>query len=369
MEFNESRRQNLTNLLLYDMRPVKVRSMRFAHVSLICLLSMGCRGSSDKDSSLLEPETMTQPTWLTIESMGQDGAWLRAHSPPDTPEEIWLVGGQPNRGAIKIGNAIKGFQTLELPTGTPLLNWADGTSTNMWVGGLYGSILQWNGAVWIDHSLDIEEAIWGLVVTENSEKVVAVGGSSRWGGDEGFVYSYQDDEWTAHTLPEELNGLSNLFKIAFDGEQYWMVGTAGALLYGSPEALTAIPTGLTQDLITAISTPSSSTVQIVGGRGTGIYLTGQNGTLSTPSQLIAGINGIATDSAGNSILVGEMGYSQLLMDTDSTAVEPTPVTTHILHAAAVHTIDDKQYWYAVGGNLATAESTFEGTILAMEWSP
>ena len=351
------------------MQPTKVRYKPVAHVSVFCLLSMGCRGSLDHDSSSVEQDIEYSPAWSLLEQTDQGGAWLRAHTPSDTPEEIWLVGGQPNEGAIKIGNAVKGFQSLELPAGTPLLNWADGASTNMWVGGLYGSILHWNGAVWIDHSLDIEEAIWGLVVTENGEKVVAVGGSSRWGGNEGVVYSFQDEEWTSHSLPQELTGLSNLFKVAFDGEQYWMVGTSGALLYGSLDDLTAIPTGLTQDLITAIPTPNSSIVQIVGGRGTGIYLTGQGGTLSTPSQLIAGINGIATDLSGNSLLVGEMGFSQLLSDDEDLVIEPVPVTTHILHAAAVHTIGDAQYWYAVGGNLATAESTFEGSILTMEWSP
>ena len=350
------------------MQPNYLSHTRFTHISIFCLLSMACRGSSNKDSGVPATDVSVNPNWVSIDSNEQDGAWLRAHVPSDTPEDLWIVGGQPTAGSIKIGNAIKGFAPLEVPEGTPLLNWADGTSTNMWVGGLHGSILHWDGAVWVDYSLDIEEAIWGLVVVDNGATVVAVGGSSRWGGNEGIVYSFQNDVWTSHPLPDELDGLNNLFKVAFDGEQYWMVGTSGALLYGTLDDLTAVPTGLTQDLITAIATPNDSTVQIVGGRGTGLYVTGQNGALSTPTQLIAGINGIASDASGNSLLVGEMGYSQLLTKTEET-VEPVPVTTHILHAAAVHTVDDTQYWYAVGGNLATAESTFEGSILSMEWTP
>ena len=84
----------------------------------------------------------------------------------DDHKNVWLVGGQPEKGAIKIGNAEDGFEKLDLPEGTPLLNWADGSSTNMWVGGLNGSILHWNGSEWFDYSLTVEEAIWGLVVTD-----------------------------------------------------------------------------------------------------------------------------------------------------------------------------------------------------------
>lgn len=333
---------------------------------------MGCQQSADKDSGGQSLGNKTDPTWSIVESVGTDGAWLRAHIPSDEPTNVWIVGGQPEQGAIKIGNAETGFERMDIPTGTPLLNWADGTSTNMWVGGLSGSILHWNGSEWFDYSLPVEEAIWGLVVTDNGQTIVAVGGSSRWGGEEAIAYRRQNDAWTPLVLPEELSGLSNLFKVDFDGEKYWMVGTSGALIHGDAEDLVPVPTGLTQDLITVLAGENlmdGAEVQIVGGRGTGIYVTGQNGTLNSPSQLIAGINGIATDTTGNSLLVGEMGYGQILSSNDNTIIEPIPVTTHILHAAAVHTINEKQYWYAVGGNLATAESTFEGSILTMAWSP
>ena len=354
------------------MQLANLKPIWFSLISSYCLLLVGCQKSSGKDSGEPEFETKTEPTWSIIESLDTDGAWLRAHVPSDNPETVWIVGGQPEQGAIKIGNAEVGFEILDLPEGTPLLNWADGTSTNMWVGGLNGSILHWDGSEWFDYSLVVEEAIWGLVVTDNGQTVIAVGGSSRWGGEEAIAFGRQNDDWTPLVLPEELSGLSNLFKVDFDGEKYWMVGTSGALIYGDIEELSPVPTGLTQDLITVLASENllnGSDVQIVGGRGTGIYVTGQNGTLSSPSQLIAGINGIATDTMGNSLLVGEMGYGQLRDTNDDTIIEPLPVTTHILHAAAVHNLNGKQYWYAVGGNLATAESTFEGSILTMEWSP
>jgi hypothetical protein len=254
---------------------------------------------------------------------------------------------------------------MTLPSDTPLLNWADGTSTNMWVGGLSGTILHWDGSVWSDHSLGIEEAIWGLAVVDDT--VVVVGGSSRWGGDAAILFTYENDLWTSVDLPMELSGIDNLFKVAYDGSQYWMVGTSGALIYGSLDNLQPIPTGITQDLITVIATESNA--QIVGGRGTGIYTKGVNGTLEEPTQIIAGINGITANSDDLSLLVGELGYGTFLNSDSETWVEIPAATTHILHAAAVHEMDGKQYWYAVGGNLATADSTFDGSILTMEWRP
>lgn len=335
---------------------------------IVIWILVGCTTDKMQDSG--KSVEASTPTWDVLEAIDQDGAWLRAHIPPDTPDTVWLVGGQPEQGAIKIGNAITGFAAIELPTATPLLNWADGSSDNLWVGGLHGTLLKWNGAEWTDHSIEISEAIWGLTVNEDTGGVVAVGGSSRWGGDHAIAYHYDSDgsEWVPLTLPTELDGLNNLFKVAYDGSNYWMVGSSGALLYGSLDSLTAVPTGLTQDLITVVSPPSSPVAHIVGGRGTGLYTTGVSGDIEPTTQFIAGINGITVDTAAHGLLVGEMGYGALLSD-GSILHEPTPVTTHILHAAAVHSIEDRQYWYAVGGNLATAESTFEGSILALEWTP
>ncbi len=334
---------------------------------LVCLsLFVGCTSSKQSDTGVNAPNEFT-PEWTVIESVDSSGAWLRAHVPSDDTDSVWLVGGQPTQGAIKVGNAVDGFESLSLPADTPLLNWADGTSTNMWVGGLYGTILHWDGSTWQDHSLNIEEAIWGLVTHDDT--VVAVGGSSRWGGESAIAVAKEgiDTEWTTLDIPEELGNLSNLFKVDFDGGNYWMVGTAGAAIYGQLDTLEAIPTGITQDLITVLGLPNGQ-VGIVGGRGTGIYMTGNNGELSDATQLIAGINGIASNPSGDQLLVGELGFATFGQTGTGTWVDIPPTTTHILHAAATHELNGTEFWYAVGGNLATADSTFEGSILAMEVS-
>ncbi len=347
----------------YNMSSLLLLSFSFGSF----LYTTGCNGAkTDTDTGTETGETPVPPQWSIIESADTRGAWLRAHIPSDTPETVWMIGGQPEMGAIVTGNHTQGFTTLELPSGTPLLNWGDGTSDNLWVGGLGGTILQWDGNAWHDHSLEIEEAIWGLFVHDDGS-VVVVGGSSRWGGDHAVIYEWRNELWTEWALPEEVTSLPNLFKVTHDGSHYWMVGSAGTVLYGENTDIVALPTGITTDIITAIANPQTG-VELVGGRGTGIYLQGKNGTLSDTTQLIAGINGISTTISGDtSLVVGEMGYASFRQDSSWTEV--TPVTTHILHASATHQLNGAQVWYGVGGNLATADSTFEGSILTMEWSP
>lgn len=339
----------------------------FAQYLLPISILTGCTSQKVSDTGTDTSDKFT-PAWTVIESTDANGAWLRAHVPSDETESVWLVGGQPTQGAIKVGNAVEGFTSLSLPADTPLLNWADGTAEDMWVGGLYGTILHWNGNTWEDHSLDIEEAIWGLVV--EGQTIVAVGGSSRWGGESAVAVTKDspDTEWTTLAIPEELGNLSNLFKVDFDGSNYWMVGTGGAAIYGQLDSLEALPTGITQDLITVLGLPDGK-VSIVGGRGTGVYMTGNDGELSEATQLIAGINGVAANQSGNQLLVGELGFAtfgQVGQDNGTAWTDIPASTTHILHAATTHELNGSEFWYAVGGNLATADSTFEGSILAME---
>lgn len=316
------------------------------------VLTSGCSGSSDDTSQGVDPSSHD---WATIESADERGAWLRAFSTSDT---TWIIGGQPKIGAMLRGDPINGFDPFPLPENTPLLNWADGTTNNLWVGGLYGTILQWNGTEWIDHSQDVDEAIWGLVV--QGDEVVAVGGTSRWGGTTGVIFHWNGSVWNNISPPTELSGVGNFFKVAYDGSQYWVVGASGSAFYGDIEGWTAVPTGITHDLITVIS-PEPNSVEIVGGRGTGIYLIGDTESLITQEPLIAGINGIANHDEQR-LLVGELGYS--VVHTDNGVLEIEATTSHILHAATA--TSDGKYWIAVGGNLATSEDTYEGSVLFME---
>ena len=136
--------------------------MNFFALIFACSSSSEDTSSIDPSKDLPEEENLK---WNVSVENDERGAFLSAWSPKD--DEIWVVGGLPSAGVVLKGNKEIGWTEVELPENTPLLNWIHGTSeTDIWVGGLYGSILQWNGSEWLDHSQEVEEAVWGIFVRE-----------------------------------------------------------------------------------------------------------------------------------------------------------------------------------------------------------
>lgn len=331
---------------------------------------------AETDTALFDTANDTSPSWNILIDADPRGAWLSAFAP--TPADVWVVGGQPEEGKILRGNHRDGFTEFSLPLSlptVPLLNWVHGQEDHLWVVGLHGSILEWNMDHWVDHSLAIDEAFWGVHSRETDDglEVWAVGGSSRWGGTQGVVYRYHTDTstpqgtWEEIALPPEVSSVSNLFKVTFDGNNYWIVGTEGTLLYGTADNLRAMPTGMTQDLITVWSDNENHAL-IVGGRGVGIFAEATMGNVDSVSQLIAGINGISYHN-NEILLVGEMGYAiwnHRNTDGSMNSTEIPAVTRNILHASTAVVDSETDIRYAVGGNLATADSSYQGTILFLE---
>ncbi len=293
-----------------------------------------------------------------------DRGWVHAHEEYEggafmaiweaAPGELWVVGGQEAEGFVLVGEK-DSWVPLTLPAETPLLNWVHGTSArDVWVGGLSGTILHWDGSSWSDYSVEMEEAIWGIHA-KGVDSVIAVGGTSRWGGERGKILALQDGGFAEVPLPEQLSAVSNLFKVSYLNDQYWAVGAGGALLYGDENGFSAVGTGMAADLITIVS--SSSALHAVGGRGTGVYFPILDGEQQAAIQLPAGINGV-DDTESGVLVVGERGYSAEIANGE--IQEHTAVTFDVLHAALV---DSKGERYAVGGNLFTADSFFHGTLL------
>ena len=129
------------------------------------------------------------------------------------PTAAWLKSSDNPRTASS-------WQELDYEDEVPLLNWVHGTSSSdVWVGGLNGAVLHWNGSSWTDHSMDIEEAIWG--VYSFPDHIIAVGGSHA-GGAPLFHLDRQDESWSNHPLPSELQGLSNSSRLASSvAEKIW----------------------------------------------------------------------------------------------------------------------------------------------------
>lgn len=298
--------------------------------------------------------------WEAVLEQDDRGAFLSVWGPSGS--DVWIVGGQPETGLVLRGSAAGGFVEEALPAGVPLLNWVHGVSaSDLWVGGIQGALLHWDGSAWTDFSQDMEEAIWGVYAV-SSDEVYAVGGSSGFGGENAVALRWDGASWSNVALPSELDGLDNIFKVHHDGTNLWMVGKQGAAMVGDGITMTAVATGITADLVTANRPASGGPMVVVGGRGTGTILEAGADSLTVTAKANAGLNGVQVFASGTqAVVVGEGGYSALYNLDDDSVTEQLPLTTDVLHAAwgeAGGTM------YAVGGNLFTAGDTYHGTVLA-----
>ena len=346
---------------------------------MLSLLFIAC--TSDTKETGSEPASEPTLEWEIAIEGDERGAYLSAWG--SSAEDLWIVGGQFDAGLVLRGNAQdpSTWSSVELPEGTPLLNWVHGTSSNnVWMGGLSGTLLRWNGSELEDHTITISgeegeqpinEAFWGVHAISETE-AIAVGGESRWGGEQAVIYHWDGVLWSPLSLPEELNELTNLFKVHHDGSKYWLVGAAGAAIYGDATGWTPIPTGFATDLITVTHPQGASESLIVGGRGTGVMFKGNGGAspnLNQVSELIAGINGVfglGSDSEdSDALIVGERGYGAFINPETAELTELPAVTLSILHAAYGFKTDNSEVYVAAGGNLFTADEYFKGTVLLL----
>lgn len=291
--------------------------------------------------------------WRFAEQGAPEGVFLSAWGA--SGDDVWVVGGQPDRGAVLRG-AGTSFAPIDLPPGVPLLTWVHGTSADdVWVAGIEGTVLHWDGDDWNDRSLDTDQALWGIHARPGA--VRAVGGQSSWGGDAAVAAEWDGTAWTFLDLPPELDELSSLFKVTWDGDAWWVVGAGGVALTGSP--LQTVGTGFAQDLVTVDA--SGGPLVVVGGRGTGAVLERAGEGLAVTAQARAGLQGVDVIDAERALVCGENGLTGLYDVAGDALVEVPPLTTDVLHGCFVAP-DGRPY--AVGGNLFTSGDTFMGTILA-----
>lgn len=329
------------------------------------LLLIACSG---KEADTAQPQT----SWIPVLENDGRGAIMSLWQAPDD-NSIWAVGGQAASGLVlkstETPQIDSNWQELEHESEVPLLNWVHGTSSSdVWVGGLNGAVLHWNGNSWIDHSLEVEEAVWGIY--SFSDQIVAVGGGSRWGGSNAFfaIFDRQSESWTNHPLPTELENLSNFFKVGIVGNgdnigpdlQIWGIGAAGSAVIFIDGTLEAVPTGSAADLVTLHHHMGKTTV--VGGRGTGTIATATADGLAFIGQTMAGLNGVFTVSDEQAFVAGERGYSAIVDLSNGELAEMPIETLDVMHTALV----TDSHLIAAGGNLFTSESSFHGSLFTRE---
>ena len=218
------------------------------------LLIIACSG---KEVDTAQPQTSWAPV---LENDGRGAIMSLWQSPDDG--SIWAVGGQANSGLVLKSSdnprTASSWQELDYEDEVPLLNWVHGTSSSdVWVGGLNGAVLHWNGSSWTDHSLDIEEAYLGCSIA--FQTTLSPLAEAHAGGEHRFsTFDRQDESWSNHPLPSELEGLSNFFKVGIVGSgenlgaelKIWAIGAAGSAAILNDDTLEAVPTGSAADLVT-----------------------------------------------------------------------------------------------------------------------
>lgn len=279
-------------------------------------------------------------------------------------EDAWVVGGSLTGGGVAFRlSPDGGLADVPLPDNTAMLTWVHGRGVDdVWVSGLYGTLLHWDGSSWTDRSLDVVEAFWGVHAGPDGT-VVAVGGPFRQVGSAPVLARGDAASGLVLVdLPSDLTDFSeNLFKVHHDGvDRFCAVGAAGvALSLGTSGPATSMPTGTAMDLVTVEG--SGRDLVAVGGRGTGgvFELDGQGTGWSLAAEAPAGVSGVSLLEDGRAIVVGENGFAALWDRPSGDLVVSEPVTIDLLHAVWVDAEEDVAW--AVGGNWFGSDYT--GTLL------
>lgn len=317
--------------------------------ALFLLLSVACTKDEVDDSAI-------GAAWETQLSFDDRGMFMSVWGSGAGP--VWVVGGQEDQGVVLRGDDAD-WESVPLPADTPMLTWISGVSdSDLWVCGLAGTLMHWDGSDWTDHSQPVEEAFWGLYTLGDS--AVAVGGRFRTSGAAPIAYQWEGQDWSALTLPEELPEIPNLFKVHHDGDAFVVVGAQGISLKVQDGVTSGVPTGFTDDLVTVHRSEDGELIA-VGGRGTGGIFTYDGSSWTQKQETIAGLSGVFDVGQGQVIAVGERGYAGVYDRDTDTWTERRPLAQDLLHAVWV---SDSGKVYAVGGDFLSDD--FYGTLLTSE---
>lgn len=280
--------------------------------------------------------------------------------------DVWIVGGQPDEGVLLRGGP-GGLDPIDLPEGTPMLNWVHGTSaSDVWLAGLRGTLLHWDGSTFTSHSQDVPEAFWGVHAAEG--QVLAVGGPFRAEGQQPILYHHDGTEWASLPIPSELSP-SGLFKAHHDGSLFQVVGAEGTALSVAHDGTTApVATGTGIDLITLhrAEGDAGSRLIAVGGRATGILMEHDGTRWNLLDEAFTGLSGVHDLGDGQVVAVGERGLTVHYNRTTGALTDNLQSPTlDLLHAVWVA---PSGLAWAVGGNFYTS-GDFRGVVLHGELAP
>ncbi len=294
-------------------------------------------------------------TWEVAEGATESG-WLLSVWGPEGTDVRYAAGGTlDNDGGS--GTLLRyesgAWQEMVLPAETPLLNWVYGfAADDVFVAGLNGVMLHWDGTAFTSMPTPTDEWLWG-VWGAAPDDVWAVGGGGRT-EDEAVILHYDGSAWTQVEVPPlERAGVRAFFKVWGSGpNDVVIVGQRGIILRWDGTRFHEQGAGLSDDLISVWGTDADHVVA-VGGRGNGVVAR-WDGTEWRNARLspLPGLNGVWL--RGDTIhAVGILGtIARIDFQTLTYEVDPTDATLDF------HAIfgDGTERLTAVGGDLALGPS-------------
>jgi hypothetical protein len=345
--------------------------MRAASFGMLGLLLGGCiqtpaegeESDSGSDThaesgSESESETGTEPSgWQPVlQANAEIGALMSVWGA--SPDELFVVGGQPEPGGGRILRGSDDTWELEsLPAEVAMLNWVYGVDGEVWSVGVGGTILRREEGAWIAEASPTDRVLWGLWGASAAE-LWAVGGDGV-ADDPVLLRRDAAGVWTSVELPPLGTDAHALFKIwGSAADDVWSVGDAGATVHWDGDAWTAHPDPDGIDLISVWGSPDEGVIA-VGGRANGRIDRVSGDSWSGQTIAVPGLNGVWVDPVAGATVVGTQGTIYRLSAGGYELEQEEADTTMVLHSVFGFSDGPR---YAVGGSLLMPPP-FLGVIL------
>ncbi len=280
---------------------------RFSPALLLPVLLGGSGCPQPEPTDGLAPATWTTALQTDIDV----GAFLSVWGPSSA--DVWAVGGQVT-SVMDTGTGVAyrrldgDWSPVDVPAGTPLLNWVHGTDSRVWVVGNAGAALHYDGNAWVQTDTPTDVSLWGCWAVSDDD-VWAVGGDTFDDQSPPVLLHWDGASWIDHPMPA-LDGRmpSAMFKVwAAASDDVWVVGDLGVIVHYDGTAWSHVLSSTGNDLISLWGVGPDE-VLAVGGRSIGT-LARWDGTSWTSEEAgrFAGLNGVWMDESGDAALAGNMG--------------------------------------------------------------
>lgn len=329
------------------------------HATLLVVLWAGCDQPPDTKGVDTDTDADGSPYTLDLQARRVDdplGMFMSVWGPD--ADDVWLVGGQKGGDGFVLRGTSDAFEPVDLPDGTPMLNWVHGAADDdVWVGGVAGTLLHHDGSGWTSHDLPEAGAVWGLHARATDD-VLAVGGSF-FGAGAPFAWRWDGASWTEVGLPDDLPAKATLFKTHAHEDGYLVVGSGGWALRVDDTGARKLDTGgFDEDLVTVHAVAGHAPVA-VGGTVTGRVWELRDDAFVPVAEAFGRLNGVHVLPDGSVVTVGNDGLAGTWARGAPEVVEAGRVTRDVLHAVWVA---PDRTTYAVGGNFLTSKPDFHGFL-------